>query len=135
MLYAQRGKPMNETAMCWGFDCGDGWYGIIRELSEQLEWLNEMGVCRVEATQVKEKFGTLRFYTALTEVRQDYPEGMVWALTGAAEAASSWVCEQCGAPGRPNGSGWIRTLCNKCAAKSSSGAPDVSDAERKEGEP
>jgi hypothetical protein len=25
-LYANRFGDMKETLMCWGFDCGDGWY-------------------------------------------------------------------------------------------------------------
>jgi hypothetical protein len=32
-LYANRFGDMKETLMCWGFDCGDGWYSIIDTLS------------------------------------------------------------------------------------------------------
>jgi len=28
-IFKNRYAPMNETAMCWGFDCGDGWYTIL----------------------------------------------------------------------------------------------------------
>lgn len=31
-IFAERGLPMTETCMCWGFSCGDGWYGIIDQL-------------------------------------------------------------------------------------------------------
>jgi len=31
-IFAQRGLPMNQTAMCWGFQCGDGWYTLINSL-------------------------------------------------------------------------------------------------------
>lgn len=32
LIFADRNKPMNQTAMCWGFECGDGWYNIIDTL-------------------------------------------------------------------------------------------------------
>ena len=37
LLYADRGRSMQETCMCWGFSCGDGWEPLIRELSSKLE--------------------------------------------------------------------------------------------------
>ncbi len=58
-LYRQKDLNMSETAMCWGFCCGDGWYKIINDLSKKLEPLG------VEAVQVKEKFGC---YDEETEV-------------------------------------------------------------------
>lgn len=32
LLFRDRDKPMTETAMCWGFCCGDGWYDLIDTL-------------------------------------------------------------------------------------------------------
>ncbi len=29
LIFRNRNAPMTQTAMCWGFDCGDGWYNII----------------------------------------------------------------------------------------------------------
>jgi len=37
MLYKDRNASKQETAMCWGFTCGDGWFDIIWELSSKLE--------------------------------------------------------------------------------------------------
>lgn len=31
-IFRDRHKPMTETAMCWGFACGDGWYPLINTL-------------------------------------------------------------------------------------------------------
>lgn len=31
-IFRDRHKPMMETAMCWGFACGDGWYPLIDTL-------------------------------------------------------------------------------------------------------
>jgi len=36
LLYRDRYAPMTETAMCWGFEHGDGWYNIIDTLSALL---------------------------------------------------------------------------------------------------
>ncbi len=59
------GDP-RQTAMTRGFQHDDGWFGIVWQLCEDLEPLasaaeREIGV-PFEALQVKEKFGTLRFY-------------------------------------------------------------------------
>jgi len=62
-IFAQRNLPTNQTCMCWGFDCGDGWYDILYRLCHQLQSLHTLYGYQVSATQVKEKFGTLRFYT------------------------------------------------------------------------
>ena len=57
-LYRQHTLPMQQTCMCWGFECGDGWFTIIDNLSKRITEINP----DVEAFQVKEKFGGLRFY-------------------------------------------------------------------------
>lgn len=64
----------------------------------------------VVAVQIKEKYGTLRFYY---DGGDDYISGIV----AMAENMSARTCEQCGAPGKPRRGGWIRTLCDKHAAK------------------
>jgi len=35
-IFKNRYGDERSTAMCWGFDVGDGWYGIIRFLCQQL---------------------------------------------------------------------------------------------------
>lgn len=56
--------------------------------------------------QVKEKFGTLRFYCGGTEAIDKYIH--------MAERLSAITCESCGKPGKAYDSGWIRTLCDSC---------------------
>lgn len=109
LLYADRKNNSRTTAMCWGFECGDGWEPLIRKLSESLETLirNYDGPpeARPRASQVKEKFGTLRFYmTSLTEQMDE--------AIREAEAESARTCEECGAPGTSIGRHWIKTLCD-----------------------
>ena len=35
-MMVNRNKDMKETCMCWGFECGDGWYNIIDILCGKL---------------------------------------------------------------------------------------------------
>lgn len=64
-------------------------------------------VHQVVVEQVKEKFGTLRFYY---QGGDDQIHGMVRM----AEAMSAVTCEQCGVPAKTGGRGWISTLCDSC---------------------
>jgi hypothetical protein len=59
----------------------------------------------ITASQVKEKFGGLRFYT---NGFTDEVSGMIRM----AESMSYRTCEVCGNPGRSNNYGWISTLCD-----------------------
>lgn len=65
---------------------------------------------QVVAAQVKEKFGTLRFYY---DGGDEYVSGMVRM----AEAMSGCTCEQCGAPGKSYNTGWMQTMCEAHAPK------------------
>jgi len=61
---------------------------------------------QVVAVQVKEKFGTLRFYY---NGGDNYIDGLVCM----AESMSAVTCEVCGNPGTGHDGGWIRTLCEE----------------------
>jgi len=63
---------------------------------------------QVVVIQVKEKYGTLRFYY---NGGNNMIEGMVWM----AESMSGVTCEECGNPGKSHGNGWITTLCDEHA--------------------
>lgn len=67
-------------------------------------------VPQVVAVQVKEKFGTLRFYTNATD---DYVHGLI----AMAESMSARTCEECGVPGKTYYDGWHVTLCPQHAAE------------------
>jgi len=162
-MMVNRNKDMKETCMCWGFECGDGWFNILDQLmgniQHHIDWkekqrdgaikYNEMsaqakaGDCKlffeqnssitsqaykderlaeiiagdfrqipesipqVTLDQVKEKFGTLRFYYTGGD---DEISGMVRM----AESMSGVTCEECSAPAETHGPGWIRTICEPC---------------------
>ena len=147
LIFKDRHENMQVTAMCWGLECGDGWYNIIdtlcglltseyRGAKSRYEHLLETGVGNVlygtktvtqealdeakakldeetlkvpVASQVKEKFGGLRFYVqAATDKHYQY-------ITFA-ESMSYRTCEECGAPGKTYTDGWHTTLCDIHAA-------------------
>lgn len=122
LLFADRHGDLRKTAMVWGFP-GDGWEPIIRQLAEQIEpiiedwWLNHgeddpMWESPPRATQVKEKFGQLRFY--MGAVPSDiFDEVHEWI--DKASARSGYTCEVCGDFGVLRSGGWIRTLCDEHA--------------------
>ena len=109
-MMVNRNKSMMETTMYWGFECGDGWFNIIDQLmgniQHHIDWRNRKGdvVAQVTVDQVKEKFGTLRFYYTGGD---DYVRGLV----SMAESMSGVTCESCGNPGKSTGGGWIKTVC------------------------
>ena len=115
-MMVNRHKNMQETAMCWGFECGDGWYNILNTLmgniQSHIDWKNkkEEVVPQVTLDQVKEKFGTLRFYYRGGD---DYISGLV----SMAESMSAITCESCGNPGKQTRGGWIKTTCTPCEQK------------------
>ena len=71
---------------------------INKEIEEEL---NKTPI----AMQVKEKFGTLRFYT---HGGDDVTRGM----ERMAESMSAVICEECGNKGKWRTGGWYRTLCD-----------------------
>jgi hypothetical protein len=150
-IFQDRTGDPSTTLMCWGFDVGDGWYGIIDSACHVIqshvshsikhrEWTIEHNrkvredptykgvgckpyderpvpdaVEQVVALQVKEKYGTLRFYC---HGGDDYTQGVL----DMAETLSSMTCERCGAPGQLRDGGWMRTLCEQHHVAESLGA-------------
>ncbi len=135
LLYADRHESMQRTAMCWGLEVGQGWLPLIDELSAKLEKVIEKFIqdnpnlpcaqcvelkdnhknedhvyqsSHPRASQVKEKYGTLRFYISGCTDEID-------ALISDAERRSAKICEECNSPGQQYGGGWVTTLCEECA--------------------
>ena len=108
-IFKDRNADMKETAMCWGFDHDDGWFWLIDNLCESIQgYIDRNDVPQVVATQVKEKFGSLRFYY---EGGNDLIDGMVWLV----EDMSYNICEICGSTKNVGvTSGWIKTVCKDC---------------------
>jgi hypothetical protein len=101
--------------MYFGFECGSGWFKVIYDLSIKIEgFAADLQVRGVKddqlpiVSQVKEKFGGLRFYV------NNYHDD-IETLIEEAEELSSITCEDCGQTGkRRNLNGWIKTVCDSC---------------------
>ncbi len=131
-IFRQKDLPMTETLMCWGIECGDGWYWLIDNLCHSIQGYCDsridsigfsghdlasdvleraMSQFQVEAVQVKEKFGGLRFYISSGD-------DMVYGMIHLAEDMSYHICEECGASENVKQTrGWIKSLCPKCMEK------------------
>ncbi|MDR2572363.1 MAG: leucine-rich repeat domain-containing protein [Oscillospiraceae bacterium] len=128
------------TYAAYGCECQGGWYGILRGLCLDITNAFEKNGQTVDLTiaQIKEKFGTLRFYYSIgdedpgihafdflgsgtslrlspgrTEFQREIRD-----IVSKWEKESASVCEKCGVAGQVRGDlGWIRTMCNDCYVK------------------
>jgi len=180
-IFVNRHSDMRTTAMCWGFECGDGWYLLIDRLCSNLQWNTDMNnkdyviknpklrklvpflerliqsipgrynfdrkrqlnpllhirgylinllyrwkkrldytyiesdrYPQIVASQVKEKYGGLRFYVEGASHRQ-------YAVISFAESLSYHICEKCGSTKNVGQTqGWITTLCEDCGKDTNS---------------
>lgn len=86
------------------FECGNGWFDLIRRLSFSLSALTALAADDILVVQVKEKYGRLRVYVdGGNEEAQD--------LIDAAEEESQYICDLCGAAGSLSVTGWRSTRC------------------------
>jgi ribosomal protein S27AE len=92
------------------FECDDGWYRIIDELSQKLE--AESRGSPLVVVEVREKLGSLRL-----RLRGEITTAVDSWLAEAAQL-SQRTCERCGQPAtlRKHEDGRVRTLCPACAA-------------------
>lgn len=165
-IFRDRHANMRTTAMCWGFEIGDGWFNIINHACNRIQShidhsrktraralvynraltralrgdlrnlerfhsfrgkFTEYGrqnverdlanpkfmnvpdaVTQVVAVQIKEKWGSLRFYTYGGD---SYTHGII----DLAESLSEVTCEECGSPGKIYTDGWHVALCSQHA--------------------
>jgi hypothetical protein len=91
-LYRDRYKSKYESAMCWGFDCGDGWYQLLYDLSQELSnYLAANLALDFEVVQVKSKFGILHFHL-------NYRDAATDKIIALARQRASVTCELTGKP-------------------------------------
>ena len=86
------------------FPVGEGWRPLVTKLVEDIIALDK----EVQISQIKEKYGGLRFYIS-------YGSDKVFDLIDKAEAQSLLICEQCGTVNNvTTEGGWLLTLCSSC---------------------
>lgn len=114
-IFVQKNLPPRESLMCFGCEHGDGWYWLLDQLCNSIQSYIDCNkhkeIVQVEAVQVKEKFGSLRFYY---NGGNEYISGMV----SLAEHMSYNICEKCGSMKNVKRTkGWIKALCEDCFPK------------------
>lgn len=125
------GGPPDETCMAWGIECGDGWYRLLDQCMAELQYLCDKfstadRKVEVHAQQIKEKYGTLRFYVSV-ENANEIESLIIYRTIDAAESESANTCEVTGKSGKlclSNTSRWYRTLCREEAKTSNFRAID-----------
>ena len=128
-LYRERTAPLESSAMGWGFQCEEGWYKIIYEMSKKIHKISKEGEFSAAVTEVsKNEDGTLRVEARnLTPLIADI-------ITGAREQ-SRLTCELCSySPAFLRGS--ARNLeghiaCGRCVAKAGGNAKGKSSKRRR----
>jgi hypothetical protein len=118
-LLKEYGGDMRETCMHWGFQHQDGWFTILDEGLEKLQYLVECfdaaagETSELTITSVKEKFGTLNIYydtSGLNEIEDSIVRDVVIGI----ERESTRTCEVTGKWGKLRQDlRWIQTLCDE----------------------
>jgi hypothetical protein len=121
-IFKMRNALPMETGMCWGFCIDGGWYDLVDKLCEDFSAIQRATGIMITATQVKEKFGGLRFYIDI-DYNSDDKEfcnswyRIIYDRIYEAEKESFRTCEKCGSYGQIRSGRWIRTLCDECNEK------------------
>jgi len=134
VIFQERNLPMSQTCMCWGFNVGKGWYELLYNLCEKIDKLYKLTGIGLKASQVKEKFGSLRFYTSpsfnekVKQVKEKLKidDGTAKAIVeilddciDIAECKSDKTCAECGETyyDKISIGGWVYGVCEKCFKK------------------
>lgn len=110
--YFKKFNHINESnPFRFGFECDDGWRGILAELILKIKELDYKTGEVTKVFQIKEKFGGLRFYP-LNAASTD-----VWELITEYEEKSYTVCEVTGSTVDVGvwTYGWIHTMSKEYA--------------------
>lgn len=99
-----------KTKGWYGCIAPDGWQKIVEETDAMLAHIDP----DYEIHQIKEKFGTLRYYFGTTHASDTIEYKIMSAIERAAEARSAGVCEVCGQWGETDWDrSYVRTLCEE----------------------
>lgn len=104
--YISQPNPYN-----YRFGVGDGWYKLLKSLIIKIRENDKNDNRITKVTQIKEKWGGLRFYVNGTSKEN-------WKLIQFVENKSFTICESCGSQtdvGIWRNNGWLKTMCKKCA--------------------
>jgi hypothetical protein len=116
------GGDMRQTCLAFGIEINSGWFNLLDNCMNKLQYFCDLcskddREVQVVANQVKEKYGTLRFYYT-SYGANDTESRIIDNIVSAAEMASERTCEVTGKDGTLCVRyGWYRTLCYEEARK------------------
>lgn len=139
IFFMQKDWDMTKTCMCWGIECGDGWFEPIKKFVMGVSQLNKIAASvgmAIVASQIKSKWADFTCYwnimpldesnsAELDEQQQAIVDGVYWLMDAAVDACEnecSKTCEICGksSPFEDEviacGS-WLTVKCLDCAQK------------------
>lgn len=106
-LFNQFPDLYSKKNLSWGFECGDGWFNLIQELSDKIsKSIVQQDLEDIYIIQIKEKWGTLQVYMNLYNQK-------IGDLIDEYQDKSFKVCEACGKEGSLKNGSWVRVLCEE----------------------
>ena len=115
---------LDRVPIGWGkwISCDKGWYKLLVDTNRKMKMMWP----QYEIHQVKEKYGTLRFYWGISSEDENWQElsddvsntiyDIMMDISHQAENRSAYICESCGAHGKTRVRRyWYKTLCAPCA--------------------
>lgn len=123
-IFKEKDLSIKESCMPWGITCGDGWYNILDITLNYLSCYSEQGY-DIIAEQVKQKFGSLRFYYRVDTEKCNEDEKTIKDTLSRIETIvhyllylSTKTCEKCGSMNNVTQVGdYVVSLCEKCRAE------------------
>jgi len=120
-IFKQKNLSVTKSCMGWGITCGDGWYHLVDRICQKIEELYSQLPDKYKdeyfltASQVKQKFGGLRFYIDSDCHQLPKPPQLdtLYRFIDEIDEESMQTCEECGAPGKRVGRYWLAALCDK----------------------
>lgn len=138
VFFGEKDLDMTQTCMCWGIECGDGWFKPVLEFAKGVKVLNDilapLGFA-VICSQMKSKWADFTCYWNIKPVESesssreldekdqnliDTVYHMMDSLVGQTVFECSRTCEICGERGVLDGDvitcgSWLTVKCHKCA--------------------
>ena len=116
---------ISDLYSAFGCECSSGWYELLRSLCAEITEVYRKHDQPIDiiVDQVKEKWGTLRFYYHFDRIGnrsirlEPYEieiQSEIAAIVRKWEEKSAEVCEYCGAPGSLRKDRRVSTLCDNC---------------------
>lgn len=116
--FEERWPTLMADVSC-GFYCPKGWSDLVWELIANIELELKGDFSMFDISQVKDKFGGLRFYYQFPNAKKHKSADYISQLVERAEGESWGICLTCGTTDTvvlkyTGGGGWLASQCSDC---------------------